>query len=393
MNDVLGKAIDSARRSKVAYCKYLAANDTKATKSHQSGYLISKSAWKLFLTKEPMQRKNLKVKVTIKWQHDVETKSVFTYYGAAKNEFRLTRFGRKFPFREKNNVGDLLVLCKKDNSHFEAYILSHDYEIDEFFAALNISSTETNGIIPKKNEVKVDKKLLEKFNSYLNSLSKDFPTTSELASNARECYNDTFKVTSKNIEADPDKEILEWLKAEYELFKVIENDRYKKGFTSRFTTVEEFLEAANKFLQRRKSRAGWSLEHHLVEIFRIFDLQFDFGRRVKTEGNKKPDFLFPGKIAYQSKKFNANKLVMLAAKTTCKDRWRQILNEADKIKTKHLFTLQQGISENQLKEMYECKVQLVVPKAYLHHFPKSYQNRIWTLAQFIKYVQRIQSKM
>jgi len=354
MNDVLGKAIDSARRSKVAYCKYLAANDTKATKSHQSGYLISKSAWKLFLTKEPMQRKNLKVKVTIKWQHDVETKSVFTYYGAAKNEFRLTRFGRKFPFREKNNVGDLLILCKKDNSHFE---------------------------------------LLKQFNSYLNSLSTDFPTTSELALNARECYNDTFKVTSKNIEADPDKEILEWLKAEYELFKVIENDRYKKGFTSRFTTVEEFLEAANKFLQRRKSRAGWSLEHHLVEIFRIFDLQFDFGRRVKTEGNKKPDFLFPGNIAYQSKKFNANKLVMLAAKTTCKDRWRQILNEADKIKTKHLFTLQQGISENQLKEMYKCKVQLVVPKAYLHHFPKSYQNRIWTLAQFIKYVQRIQSKM
>lgn len=49
--------------------------------------------------------------------------------------------------------------------------------------------------------------------------------------------------------------------------------------------------------------------------------------------------------------FPANKLVFLGAKTTCKDRWRQVLNEADRIETKYLFTLQQGISKNQLREM------------------------------------------
>ena len=38
-----------------------------------------------------------------------------------------------------------------------------------------------------------------------------------------------------------------------------------------------------------------------------------------------------------------------------KDRWRQVLNEADCIETKYLFTLQQGISKNQLREMKHTK--------------------------------------
>ena len=43
----------------------------------------------------------------------------------------------------------------------------------------------------------------------------------------------------------------------------------------------------------------------------------------------------------------------LAAKTTCKDRRRQVINEADRLrdKPKFLCTLQQGISPAQMDEM------------------------------------------
>jgi|SRR6185437_105578 len=108
-----------------------------------------------------------------------------------------------------------------------------------------------------------------------------------------------------------------------------------------------------------------------------------------TEDNKKPDFLFPNIEAYNNPKFNSDKLVMLASKTTCKDRWRQILNEADRIETKHLFTLQQGISKNQLDEMYKYKVCLVVPQTYLGSFPKEFRSKILTLEQFVSRVQAI----
>ena len=69
-----------------------------------------------------------------------------------------------------------------------------------------------------------------------------------------------------------------------------------------------------------------------------------------------------------------------------KDRWRQILNEADRVRIKHLFTLQQGISSNQLAEMYKSDVCLVVPKPYISSFPEEYHSRILTLNEFIKQV-------
>lgn len=65
-----------------------------------------------------------------------------------------------------------------------------------------------------------------------------------------------------------------------------------------------------------------------------------FATQAVTEGNKKPDFLFPSAGAYHDTEFPVENLRMLAVKTTCKDRWRQILNEADKIHQVHLFTLQ-----------------------------------------------------
>ena len=77
---------------------------------------------------------------------------------------------------------------------------------------------------------------------------------------------------------------------------------------------------------------------------------------------------------------------MLGAKTTCKDRWRQVLTEADRAEDKYLFTLQPGISRNQLKEMQDSHLTLVVPKQIVPSFPIEYQDKIKDLAGFINYV-------
>src|SRR3546814_18618400 len=53
---------------------------------------------------------------------------------------------------------------------------------------------------------------------------------------------------------------------------------------------------------------------------------------------------------------------MLAVKSTCKDRGRQVLAEADKIDDKHLLTLEPRISANQTSEMQAKRLQLVVPR-------------------------------
>ena len=54
-------------------------------------------------------------------------------------------------------------------------------------------------------------------------------------------------------------------------------------------------------------------------------------------------------------------LVMLGVKSTSKDRWRQVLTEADRIPQKHLCTLEAGISAKQTDEMQRQQLTLVVP--------------------------------
>ena len=83
---------------------------------------------------------------------------------------------------------------------------------------------------------------------------------------------------------------------------------------------------------------------------------------------------------------------MLGVKTTCKDRWRQVISEARKITQKHLFTLEPGISENQTNEMRSVSLQLVIPQAL--HSTYSTPQRSWliTLADFIQIVLERQAK-
>ena len=77
-------------------------------------------------------------------------------------------------------------------------------------------------------------------------------------------------------------------------------------------------------------------------------------------------------------------LRMLAVKTTCKDRWRQILNEANRIETPHLLTLQEGVSENQHREMESEGVKLVVPKPLHKKYPKGVREKLTSLDEFIR---------
>ena len=123
--------------------------------------------------------------------------------------------------------------------------------------------------------------------------------------------------------------------------------------------VDGFVSFSLSVQNRRKSRAGHSLEHHLASIFEAHQLDFDRGAR--TEGNKRPDFLFPGTKAYQDPGFPASSLTLLGAKSSCKDRWRQVLSEGERVLEKHLITLEPGISTNQTDEMQAAGLQLVVP--------------------------------
>ncbi len=391
MSDILNSAIQSVQKSKAAWCRFITGNDTGTTGSHQAGFYIPKCASELLFDKPGVKGENKEKFVQIKWQDDFTTDSRMIYYGkATRNEYRVTRFGRNFPFLQDDNVGDLLILAKFTEEDYAGYVLSSDEDIDEFFATFNLAPGETNQLIDVAGIVKPDvkiAKLLQEFTSRFNS----FPDTRQMALGARDCYNKATSVDTDSLKSKPDEILLHWLDTEYDLFKCMEEKVYANVLSKPFQTLDDFVKMANEVLNRRKSRAGKSLEHHLACIFTHNELVFE--EQAITEDNKKPDFLFPNAECYHNLLFPAEDLIVLGAKTTCKDRWRQVLTEADRVDVKYLFTLQQGISKNQLREMHDSHLTLVVPHDYVTSFPKEYQEEISDLSGFIRMVLKKQESL
>lgn len=385
-----GQAIKSVLNSEKGFCKFLSANDTGATGGHQSGILISKSAVDMLFSKQELEQTGIpKRTVKIRWQDDFETESCFTYY-ESKNELRITRFGRGFPFLNPEQTGALFEFTQHTIFDYCGYFLETDEEIEEFLDTFGISPTETNSLI---DTGKISSETQEKLaiQEFISGLDVDFPASDVMSAAARMIEEKAYDHV-EYILTNPDEKIISWTNMEYTLFRALEYERYGDIITKGFQSVDEFVRVANVVLNRRKSRAGKSLEHHLSAIFDGNGIEYS--SQAITEGNKKPDFLFPSQEAYHDYEFSTDYIISLAAKTTCKDRWRQVLNEADRLrdKPKYLCTLQQGISGAQMDEMQAENVILVVPKPYIATYPKDRRNRIWTLARFVQYVKTIEGK-
>ena len=125
-----------------------------------------------------------------------------------------------------------------------------------------------------------------------------------------------------------------------------------------------------------------SLAEKIVQEWELRENE-QFSHEPVIENGKRPDFIFPTVNAYNSSDFPDGNLRMLAAKTSCKDRWRQILNEANRVPNKHLLTLQEGVSENQFNEMTEAGVTLVVPTGLHRSYPEAIRAHLVTLEEFI----------
>lgn len=375
------KAVFDVMRFKQSYCKFLSANDSGETGGHQSGVLIAKSAVSILFDKPIFDEKIAKRTVHIRWQDDFETESTFTWY-SSKSELRITRFGRGFPFLKPDETGALFVFIREDVDDYQAYILQTDEEINDFFDTLGISPTNANKMIEidHKDEQIRENEIFEK---YISQFNEEFPSTKKMSKTARIIENDLYD-HKKYMITNPDKKIISWTNVEYQLFKNLENVRYGNKIKKGFDSVEDFVQIANKVLNRRKSRAGKSLENHLEALFTANELEFE--SQCVTEGKKKPDFLFPSKKDYDNLAFPADHLVTLAAKTTCKDRWRQVINEADRISVKYLCTLQQGVSVAQMNEMEKENVVLVVPKPYFLQFSEEVRGKLLSIKQFIKMI-------
>ncbi len=387
------QAILSVMGGKKSFCKFLSANDTGKTGGHQAGIYIAKPAVPIIFDQAFEKGQNHDRWVNIEWQDGKTTETRFIYYGqGTRNEYRITNFGRDFEFLRTEYTGSLFVLIKYTEEEYRAFVLDNADLIDQFLDAFGMGPAQTNNLIETGDITfeNREKAAIEKFITNLGSDAK-FPETRVMAEAARRIQGEVYD-HDEYIMENPDRKLIDWTDEEYRLFKAVEHAFEWPAIANGFNSIDEFIKVANTLLNRRKSRAGKSLEHHLAALFSGNEIAFE--SQVVTEGNKTPDFIFPSGIAYHNPSFTTSKLTSLAAKTTCKDRWRQILNEADRLRgeTKYLCTLQQGISAKQMEEMTAEKVRLVVPRPYIRTYPAEWQEQIWSIDTFIKYVKEKESE-
>ena len=374
------------------YIKRLSANDTGASGGHQVGVYFPKSVLShLFPSINSTEVFNPSVELSSKVVNpapeiSAQVRAIYynsKFFGKTRNEKRITRWGGKeSPLQNPESTGSAAVFAFDktaglDASFLEVWLcnsLEEEAELETFVGEL----VAGDAFYGPASELLIGVGAQFKKRDIYEippSWKVNFPSGDEIVKYVSEAY--------KVVETDPDKLLLERRDAEYSLFKKVEEHHVLNLVREGFTSMDDFMATANSVSNRRKSRSGRSLELHLEKIFKDNGIT-GYSTQSVTEGNKKPDFIFPSAGAYHNDAYPVEDLRMLAVKTTCKDRWRQILNEADKITVKHLFTLQQGVSENQFNEMKTAGVRLVVPKPLHDSYPKSIRAELITLSEFIK---------
>jgi hypothetical protein len=367
---------------------------------------------------EPEGKEHYDAKFLYLTDHDDEPvvdDSSLTWYDA-RQKARLERGVMRWEYRlyfKTTNVsqnavaGDLLVIAKPRNRDRHLLVIIAEGEssiarqIEWLFGFVDLAhpgfsvkselETEQDRIefasrfILESIGIEVETSADTYLDIMLERFHGSFPTTREFSAYARS--------TLKGLhpQDDPDTVLMAWMEREEVLFRTLEryliSDRLSAGFSGSADTavdVDGFLSFSLSVQNRRKSRVGYALENHLEYLFTECGIRHS--RAPVTENRNKPDFIFPGARAYRDESFDPLRLTMLGVKSTCKDRWRQVLSEAQRIEDKHLLTIETAISTHQTDEMASKRLQLILPRRLHETYTSSQQDWLMNVTDFTKLV-------
>ncbi|MFN3399253.1 MAG: type II restriction endonuclease, partial [Ferrovibrio sp.] len=328
----------------------------------------------------------------------VKDAGFLTWYDAREAHPTRSEYRLYFPdtdVTDNANEGDLLVIGRRRDDTLLVIVADSGSTIENQLVWLFGGQDLVNSAFVVQEEKQADQVRLQFASRYilqqigvelretaedsldvmLKKFGGTFPPTKIFSAFAREDFGPA------NL-GDPDQVILSWMEREEILFRTLErhmiSDRLQAGFGG---DVDAFIKFSLSVQNRRKSRAGSALENHLEYLFG--GLRIQHSRTPITEGRAKPDFVFPSQSKYHDERFPTSLLTVLGVKSTCKDRWRQVLAEADRVPEKHLLTLEPGISENQTNEMQAKGLQLVLPKALHSSYRDSQKKWLFSVADFL----------
>ncbi len=158
----------------------------------------------------------------------------------------------------------------------------------------------------------------------------------------------------------------EYLKEQHNIGQEIIDEQISNNGRVKFNELDKFFLSLS---QSRKSRAGSAFEFIIREM--LVRLEYPFSEQVVI-GGAKPDYVLPSEQYFLERPLDS---ILLTAKRTLRERWRQIVTEANKAYGYFLATIDKKVSQNQIKQASEHKVYLVVPisiKLEIEHYNAAY---------------------
>lgn len=385
--------------------KHLSSVETDASVSNQHEYNGVSLLKVMFGTEQ--ERKSFPAVFLYLSDDDnaVEAEGELTWYDARFNHPTRCEWRLYYPTNDvtvKARTGDTLFICLKPDQTIMEIVAQKDSLIEnQLFWLFNVKPDENNHRFVANTDLtnppaaRVDftaRMILQRLGIDIPLATEDytdilvrqfghsFPATREFSAFARSTVTDADPLSA------PDETLMRWFEREETMFKCMERiiiqDRLREGFLLDETVnVESFIQFSLSVNNRRKSRAGLSFENHLEALFSYYGIRYS--HTPITENRSRPDFIFPSIELYRNMQYPAEQLTMLGAKTTAKDRWRQVLEEADRIDRKHLITLEGAISENQTNEMISRNLQLVVPESIHPSFSGEQRTWLYSVRNFL----------
>ena len=166
---------------------------------------------------------------------------------------------------------------------------------------------------------------------------------------------EVLQVDAYNIYLEEEKKAGSFAIGDYIKHKVAEDVPAYEAISAISSMFGEFDKFFLSLTQSRRPRAGIALEVILKTLFRRLGYPFDEQQVI----NGKPDFLMPSRRHYDK---NPMDCIIFTAKRSLRERWRQIVTEGTRGLGFFLATIDERISEPQLREMLENRIYVVVPE-------------------------------
>lgn len=134
-------------------------------------------------------------------------------------------------------------------------------------------------------------------------------------------------------------------------------ERALRAIITEFPRIDKVLLSA---AQQRKSRAGKSFELHIERLLRDGGIPHEV--QVVIESKKRPDFVLPTYRLYADDGRTREEALVLSAKTTLRERWKQVHGEIRNCDL-YLATVDENVAASAIAEMGEAGIRLVVPES------------------------------